>query len=110
MSASSILCTKAVFHLGKLSAGNITGTDQAVFEIYADNWLNLRTGVVTALNYSDPKIRGDGVYSFDPKLGGQAAAGYGSRSYKQKVHFCRTRSSLYILCLLRMSKCNDSTL
>lgn len=52
-------------------AGSTPGIDPAVFSIHSDNWLNLRTGVLTALNYSDNLIRQGGQYVFDPKLSGQ---------------------------------------
>ena len=67
-------------------AGSNPGTDPAVFDIYSDNWLNLRTGVLTALNYTDNLIRQGGMYVLDPKLAGQPLK-YG------KVYICSTNST-----------------
>ncbi|DBA98816.1 hypothetical protein WJX77_006821 [Trebouxia sp. C0004] len=52
---------------------NITGgstyTDQEIFNVEVDAWLNLRTGIVSALNYSQTGA----VYTFNPSYDGQIA-------------------------------------
>ena len=70
------------------NAGSNPGTYPSVFNIYTDNWLNLRTGVLTALNYSDNLIRQGGPYVFDPKLSGQQL------QYGKVCHCTALRSSL----------------
>ena len=55
-----------------LIAGTSKGPDQAIFEIPVDTWFNLRTGVLTTLNYDDPDSGQSGLYTFDSKLDGQA--------------------------------------
>ncbi len=52
------------------SAGSSNSTDQRVFSLTADTWLNLRTGVVSGLNTTQS---GPVVYSFDQSLNGQIA-------------------------------------
>lgn len=50
-------------------AGSSTGTDQAIFYIAVDIWLNLRDGVISALNTQSDQ----GVFTFDSQYDGQTA-------------------------------------
>ncbi len=55
-----------------VDAGNSTGSDQEIFEVEVDAWLNLRTGAVSALNYSQTAEQAT-VRTFNPKYDGQVA-------------------------------------
>lgn len=55
-----------------LSAGSGNGTDQAIFRINSDIWLNLRTGIVSATNSQGSSYVPD-VYTFDLQYDGQTA-------------------------------------
>lgn len=54
-----------------VDTGNSTGSDQEIFEVVVDAWLNLRTGIVSALNYSQTAAQA--VYTFNPNYDGQVA-------------------------------------
>nr|QOL01268.1 putative extracellular protein TR9_071c [Trebouxia lynnae] len=52
--------------------GPSTGFDAKIFQIVADTWLNLRTGIVSALNYTQFDAN-PAVYTFNSSLDGQTA-------------------------------------
>ena len=53
-------------------SGNSTGTDQPIFTVVSDTWLNLRTGIVSGLNYTQLNVNSS-VYTFNPDYAGQVA-------------------------------------
>ena len=55
-----------------LSAGDSTGTDQAIFRINSDIWLNLASGIVSTTNSQSGSYLPD-VYTFDQQYDGQTA-------------------------------------
>ena len=71
LKASSLLAATPNLAAALCPAGSSNSTDQSIFSIAADTWLNLRTGVVSGLNTTDT---GPALYSFDPSLNGQFAA------------------------------------
>ena len=76
-----------------MAAGSSRGSDQPVFEIPTDTWFNLRTGVLTTLNYSDTHAGQSGAYSFDPQLEGQVVqfqSGKLANTYSQMVRMSCT--------------------
>ncbi|DBB15342.1 TPA: hypothetical protein ACH3X3_003587 [Trebouxia sp. C0006] len=52
--------------------GNSTGSDQEIFTVEVDAWLNLKTGVVSALNYTNSAEQAT-VRTFNPEYAGQVA-------------------------------------
>ena len=55
-----------------LVSGSSTGTDQPIFTVVSDMWLNLRTGIVSGLNYTQLYDHSS-VYTFNPDYDGQVA-------------------------------------
>ncbi len=52
-----------------VNVGGSTDTHQEIFQVEVDAWLNLRTGIVSALNYSQTAA----VYTFNLSYDGQVA-------------------------------------
>ncbi len=64
------IMTRALICLIDLvNVGGSTDTHQEIFQVEVDAWLNLRTGIVSALNYSQTAA----VYTFNLSYDGQVA-------------------------------------
>lgn len=55
-------------------AGSNIAADQPIFSIVWDTWLNLRTGVVSGLNYTQVDDQA-AVFTFDSQYDGQVVQG-----------------------------------
>ena len=53
-------------------SGSSTGTDQPIFTVVSDTWLNLRTGIVSGLNYTQ-LYEDSSVFTFNSNYDGQVA-------------------------------------
>ena len=69
-----LLTTCVIFVLKEWAfvSGNSTGTDQPIFTVVSDTWLNLRTGIVSGLNYTQ-LYEEPSVYTFNSNYDGQVA-------------------------------------
>ncbi len=76
------------------SAGSSNSTDQSIFSIAADTWLNLRTGVVSGLNTTET---GPALYTFDPSLDGQYAGVVSGGQVVGARQVCQHTDCLYAI-------------
>ena len=89
-------------------AGSSTGTDQPIFSIVWDTWLNFRTGVVSGLNYTQLDDQA-AVFSFDSQYDGQTVQGTNEADpthyFPQKVRwvYCSMSSPMYTVYMYERS-------